>query len=932
MKVECVIILICQCLKVHASLSPPEKTFEPGVNDTEILKRAFGGSFTYTEIEKIHTEMLDDMKLRSHWPFHYAAKSGDMTTVEDYINRGYNISSENEDKQTVLFYAAKYGKKEMVEFLIYHRASVNAEDNDKQTPLHVAALWGRKDVVELLINHGASVNAKDIDEQTPLHLSAQWGQKDVVELLINHGASVNAEDKDKRTSLHVAAVWGQKDVVELLINHGASVNAEDIRKLKPVHLAVKNGNKDEIELLINHGANINATDKDKQTPLHYAVVYDKKDLAELLINRGANINAEDKNKRTPLHVAAQRDNKDLANFIILSGANINAGDKDIRTPLHVAAQKGWKDLADLLIKHNASVDAEDIDKQTPLHLAAEFDKKDIAELLISHGASVNAENKDDRLPLHLACQFSSISVAEILISHKANVNAVDKNKLTPLHFAAQNSSVAVSELLIENRANVVAESSFKWTPLHFAAKNGKTEVAIILIWNGAQVDAKTTNGSTPLDLATKNVTRASLKLHMDKYCSKIGKSLDNFLQEIIPLSIGMLIAAGCIVIIIVVIILNSFLRERKRRINLAKLLHGNLKSIDRSRALNDQAHLLPYKEEFKFSRKNLKFKNKIGTGAFGIVYEGLARGVLYHEEETKVAIKMVNDMSDDEALKDLVSEMKIMMYLGKDLNVVNLLGAVTENIEQNEVMIIVEYCDYGNIRDLLKSNHKSFINQVDYENDSIDSTITNENSTEHENDQQQFEEDKQSIDSTMDSDSGELEKVPLKWLALESLIEPIYTVYSDVWSFGIVLWELFSLGAEPYPGIVANTFDELKTHLQDGHRMSKPDYATHSIYDVMYSCWNIDPNSRPLFDRLAKTFSDLMKPDDLEEFNHLNKTFENSIAQKYKSEENEENEENDESPQSCLCCTSRFFRSHKNLNESTECLVNITLLPIDNAN
>ena len=69
--------------------------------------------------------------------------------------------------------------------------------------------------------------------------------------------------------------------------------------------------------------------------------------------------------------------------------------------------------------------------------------------------------------------------------------------------------------------------------------------------------------------------------------------------------------------------------------------------------------------------------------------------------------------------------------------------------------------------------------------------------------------------------------LPFKWLAIESIGDQVFSTYSDVWSFGIVLWELFSLGKVPYPGMDAD--QALYFKLKDGYRMEKPDFATQDM-------------------------------------------------------------------------------------------------------
>ncbi|VDK80072.1 unnamed protein product [Litomosoides sigmodontis] len=86
--------------------------------------------------------------------------------------------------------------------------------------------------------------------------------------------------------------------------------------------------------------------------------------------------------------------------------------------------------------------------------------------------------------------------------------------------------------------------------------------------------------------------------------------------------------------------------------------------------------------------------------------------------------------------------------------------------------------------------------------------------------------------------------LPLKWMALESILYHNFTEQSDVWSYGVLLWEIFSLGKVPYPQVHN---DDLVNYLQEGNRMEQPKFAPDDIYNLMRQCWLSDPNNRPVF-------------------------------------------------------------------------------------
>ncbi|KAM9785522.1 receptor tyrosine-protein kinase erbB-3b [Neosynchiropus ocellatus] len=95
-------------------------------------------------------------------------------------------------------------------------------------------------------------------------------------------------------------------------------------------------------------------------------------------------------------------------------------------------------------------------------------------------------------------------------------------------------------------------------------------------------------------------------------------------------------------------------------------------------------------------------------------------------------------------------------------------------------------------------------------------------------------------------------KTPLKWMALESIMFRRYGHQSDVWSYGVTVWEMMSFGAEPYGSVPPQDVPSL---LEKGERLSQPHICTIDVYMVMVKCWMIDENVRPTFKELAGDFT-----------------------------------------------------------------------------
>uniref|UniRef100_A0A3P9QIL8 receptor protein-tyrosine kinase n=1 Tax=Poecilia reticulata TaxID=8081 RepID=A0A3P9QIL8_POERE len=95
-------------------------------------------------------------------------------------------------------------------------------------------------------------------------------------------------------------------------------------------------------------------------------------------------------------------------------------------------------------------------------------------------------------------------------------------------------------------------------------------------------------------------------------------------------------------------------------------------------------------------------------------------------------------------------------------------------------------------------------------------------------------------------------KVPIKWMALESILHRKFTHQSDVWSYGVTVWELMTFGSKPYDTIAAREIPDL---LEGGERLPQPPICTIDVYMIMVKCWMIDPDSRPKFKDLVQDLS-----------------------------------------------------------------------------
>ncbi|XP_067412760.1 tyrosine-protein kinase receptor UFO [Emydura macquarii macquarii] len=118
---------------------------------------------------------------------------------------------------------------------------------------------------------------------------------------------------------------------------------------------------------------------------------------------------------------------------------------------------------------------------------------------------------------------------------------------------------------------------------------------------------------------------------------------------------------------------------------------------------------------------------------------------------------------------------------------------------------------------------------------------------------------------------GRIAKMPVKWIAIESLADRVYTIKSDVWSFGVTMWEIATRGQTPYPGVENS---EIYDYLRQGHRLKQPPDCLDGLYELMASCWALHPKERPSFEmlhsELKKTLQSLPTAQGADEILYVN--------------------------------------------------------------
>ncbi|KAG7463955.1 hypothetical protein MATL_G00182140 [Megalops atlanticus] len=323
-----------------------------------------------------------------------------------------------------------------------------------------------------------------------------------------------------------------------------------------------------------------------------------------------------------------------------------------------------------------------------------------------------------------------------------------------------------------------------------------------------------------------------------------------------------LIAAGIIgglfVVVIVALSVAVYVRRKsiKKKRALRRFLETELvEPLTPSGTAPNQAQLRILKET------ELKRVKILGSGAFGTVY----KGIWVPEGETvkiPVAIKILNETTGPKANVEFMDEALIMASM-EHPHLVRLLGVCLSPT----IQLVTQLMPHGCLLDYVHEHKDNIGSQLLLnwcvqiakgmmyleERRLVHRDLAARNvlvkSPNH------IKITDFGLARLLDADEKEYNadggKMPIKWMALECIHYRKFTHQSDVWSYGVTIWELMTFGGKPYDGIPTREIPDL---LEKGERLPQPPICTIDVYMVMVKCWMIDADSRPKFKELGAEF------------------------------------------------------------------------------
>ncbi|XP_023057093.2 muscle, skeletal receptor tyrosine-protein kinase isoform X3 [Piliocolobus tephrosceles] len=281
----------------------------------------------------------------------------------------------------------------------------------------------------------------------------------------------------------------------------------------------------------------------------------------------------------------------------------------------------------------------------------------------------------------------------------------------------------------------------------------------------------------------------------------------------------------------------------------------------------------------EYPRNNIEYVRDIGEGAFGRVFQARAPGLLPYEPFTMVAVKMLKEEASADMQADFQREAALMAEFDNP-NIVKLLGVCAVG---KPMCLLFEYMAYGDLNEFLRSMSPHTVCSLSHSDLSMRAQVSSPGppplscaeqlciarqvaaGMAYLSERKFVHRDlatrnclvgehmvvkiadfglSRNIYSADYYKANENDAIPIRWMPPESIFYNRYTTESDVWAYGVVLWEIFSYGLQPYYGMA---HEEVIYYVRDGNILSCPENCPVELYNLMRLCWSKLPADRPSF-------------------------------------------------------------------------------------
>ncbi|XP_035018770.2 focal adhesion kinase 1 isoform X9 [Hippoglossus stenolepis] len=274
--------------------------------------------------------------------------------------------------------------------------------------------------------------------------------------------------------------------------------------------------------------------------------------------------------------------------------------------------------------------------------------------------------------------------------------------------------------------------------------------------------------------------------------------------------------------------------------------------------------------DYEIQRDRIELGRCIGEGQFGDVHQGVY--ISPENPALSVAVKTCKNSTSDSVREKFLQEALTMRQFDHP-NIVKLMGVITEN----PVWIIMELCTLGELRSFLQVRKYSLdlATLILYSHQLSTALAYLESKRFVHRDIAARNVLVSTVDCVKLGDFGlsrymedssyykaSKGKLPIKWMAPESINFRRFTTASDVWMFGVCMWEILMYGIKPFQGVKNN---DVIGRIENGERLAMPPQCPPTLYSLMTKCWSYDPSKRPRFTELKTQLSTILEEEKLQQ-------------------------------------------------------------------